>query len=280
MMDNESNADLIRYGRALIAKTAFYFGPKGSVLKMSNGMNCQNCHLEAGTKPWGNNYSAVFSTYPKFRARSGSVENIYKRVNDCFQRSLNGSALDTNSREMQAMAAYINWVGKSVPREIKPVESGITDIPLLSRAADPTQGSVIYQQKCALCHGQNGQGQADSANIAYVYPPLWGTNSYTTAAGLYRISRLAGFVKDNMPFGVRHDSSVVTNEQAWDIAAFVNSQPRPEKVFEQDWPDITGKPFDHPYPPFADGFSAQQHKYGPFGPIKEWISRNQSSAKK
>lgn len=275
LIDNESNAELIRYGQALVAQTALYFGPKGKVLKMSNGMNCQNCHLNAGTKLWGNNYSAVFSTYPKFRPRSGTIENIYKRVNDCFQRSLNGQALDTNGREMQAMAAYINWVGKTVPRKVKPVASGITEIPVLSRAADPAKGRLIYQQKCSLCHGPNGKGRKDSTGIVYVYPPLWGDNSYTTAAGLYRLSHLAGFVRDNMPFGARHDSTLVTNEQAWDVAAFVNSQPRPEKVFVQDWPDIKGKPFDYPYPPYADSFSAQQHKYGPFGPIKEWISKNQ-----
>jgi thiosulfate dehydrogenase len=28
-----------------------YLGPNGSVKKISNGMNCSNCHLDAGTKP-------------------------------------------------------------------------------------------------------------------------------------------------------------------------------------------------------------------------------------
>jgi thiosulfate dehydrogenase len=82
----------VLYGRELIAHTSDYLGPKGSVKSISNGMNCQNCHLNAGTQPWGNNYFAVQSTYPKFRARSGSVEDQIKRVNDCFERSLNGQA--------------------------------------------------------------------------------------------------------------------------------------------------------------------------------------------
>src|SRR5262245_58327574 len=59
--------DLVRYGRALISHTAHYLGPKGTVARISNGMNCQNCHLDGGTKPWGNNYSAVSSTYPRYR---------------------------------------------------------------------------------------------------------------------------------------------------------------------------------------------------------------------
>src|SRR6218665_1139638 len=91
----------IRYGRELIAHTAQYLGPNGSIRQMSNGMNCQNCHLQAGTQPWGNNYFAVYSTYPRFRARSGTKESIVKRVNDCLERSLNGKALDSTSYEMQ-----------------------------------------------------------------------------------------------------------------------------------------------------------------------------------
>ena len=96
-----SQGDLIRYGRDLIVRTAYYLGPKGCVAHISNGMNCQNCHLEAGTKPWGNNYGAVAATYPKFRERSGTVESIVRRVNDCIERSLNGQAIDSNSHEMK-----------------------------------------------------------------------------------------------------------------------------------------------------------------------------------
>ena len=68
-----AEGDIIRYGRNLISNTAYYFGPKGTIKAISNGMNCQNCHLEAGTKPWGNNYGAVAANYPLFRDRSGSI---------------------------------------------------------------------------------------------------------------------------------------------------------------------------------------------------------------
>ena len=59
--------------------------------------------------------------------------------------------------------------------------------------------------------------------------------------------------------------NMLTDEEAWDVAAFVNSQPRPAKVFKEDWPNISLKPFDHPFGPYTDSFSEQQHKYGPFG---------------
>ncbi|MFL5771708.1 MAG: c-type cytochrome, partial [Flavisolibacter sp.] len=219
---------LIRYGKNLVANTSVYLGPKGTVARITNGMNCQNCHLEAGTKNWGNNYSAVFSTYPKFRERSGTIENIYKRVNDCIERSLNGKqGIDTTSQEMQAIAAYINWLGHAVPKNLKPTGSGIKDLPFPDRATDPAKGKIIYTQICQRCHGINGEGLLNADSTRYMYPPLWGKNSYTTAAGLFRISRFAGFVRYNMPYDKTSNASPLTDEEAWDVAAFVNSQPRP-----------------------------------------------------
>jgi thiosulfate dehydrogenase len=268
--EKTKDANLILYGRSLIANTSGYLGPNGKVQHISNGMNCQNCHLEAGSKPWGNNYGAVSSTYPKFRDRSGSVETIEKRVNDCIERSLNGSPLDPLSHEMKAIVAYIHWLGKNVPKGKRPLGTGITNLEFLDRAADPVQGQIVYINKCQRCHGADGGGQMDLVTgIGYMYPPLWGNNSYNTGAGLFRISRLAGYVKDNMPFGASHLETQVTDEEAWDVAAFVNSQPRPSKEFIHDWPDISTKPFDHPFGPYADSFSEQQHKFGPFKPIQK-----------
>lgn len=254
----------IRYGRELIANTARYLGPKGTVAQISNGMNCQNCHLEAGTKPWGNNYGAVASTYPKFRDRSGAIESIEKRVNDCLERSLNGHALDSNSKEMRAIVAYLHWLGDEVPKNVKPKGSGIMQLAFLTRAADPAKGKMVYTNSCARCHGADGQGQTDADNITYIYPPLWGEHSYNDGAGLYRISRFAGYVKNNMPNPLNYHSPQLSDEEAWDVAAFVNSQPRPAKDIRNDWPVIAKKPFDHPFGPYADTFSEQHHKYGPW----------------
>lgn len=252
------------YGHELIANTAYYFGPQGKVAAITNGMNCQNCHLDAGTVPWGNNYSAVVSTYPKFRARSGSVESISKRVNDCFERSLNGQAIDTNSHEMKAILAYMHWIGDEIPKGAKPKGSGIMDLPLMNRAADPEKGRIVYQQKCTSCHGPNGEGQPNIEGYGYAYPPLWGKHSYNEGAGLFRISRFAGYVKANMPFGANYRNMQLSDEEAWDVAAFVNSQPRPSRDISKDWPDISKKPFDHPFGPFADGKTEREHKYGPW----------------
>jgi thiosulfate dehydrogenase len=263
---------LIRYGKDLIDHTARYLGPKGIVAPISNGMNCDNCHLDAGTKPFAANYRAVASTYPKFRNRSGTIESIEKRINDCLQRSLNGDTLDRNSLEMRAMVAYITSIGKDVPKGSKPDGVGLLDLPWMTRMADTLQGREHYMKYCASCHRPDGTGVKHENDVEWLYPPLWGDDSYNTAAGLFRISKFAGFIKANMPYGTSHENPVLTDEQAWDIAAFVNSQPRPHRVFAQDWPNIATKPIDHPFGPYADNLTESQHKYGPWGMIT--TSRN------
>jgi len=271
---DSNERDLVKYGRELIAHTSEYLGPKGSVLQMSNGMNCQNCHLKAGTQPWGNNYFAVQSTYPKFRARSGTVENQIKRVNDCFQRSLNGKPLDSTGREMRAILAYIKWLGNDVEKDKIPRGAGIFKLKGMKRACDPSKGLEVYVAKCQTCHQADGGGLLAENGKSYTYPPLWGKNSYNHGAGLFRISNFAGYVKYNMPQGTTYEKPVLTDEEAWDVAAYVNSMPRPSKDLSMDWPKIAKKPFDHPFGPYVDPFSEEQHKFGPYKPIKDWYSKN------
>jgi len=272
---------LVIYGEDLIANTSKYLGPNGSVAHITNGMNCQNCHLNAGRKTWGNNYGAVAANYPKFRDRSGTIETVYKRVSDCMERSLNGSALDSNSREMKAMIAYIKWVGYTVPKDSTPKGAGIKAPEYLDRAASPEKGLVVYTAKCQSCHGANGEGLMAADAKSYTYPPLWGEHSYNIGAGLFRLSRFAGYVRDNMPFNLAsHKNPALTDEESWDVAAFVNSRPRPSKDLSKDWPNISKKPIDHPFGPYTDGFNEQQHKFGPFKPIIDARKKQQESKSK
>ncbi|MBX7241099.1 MAG: c-type cytochrome [Bacteroidia bacterium] len=261
------------YGKELITHTSKYLGPRGSVLRITNGMNCQNCHLEAGTKAFGNNYGSVFSTYPKYRARSGKTEDIFKRINDCLERSLNGKSLPVENKEMQAMAAYIQYIGKNVPSGTKAKGSGIFDLPFPDSVLKPENGKIIYLTKCKSCHQENGEGQLTEDKTAYIYPPLWGKNAYNSGAGLFRVSRFAGFVRFNMPLGATFQNPLLSEQEAWDLAAFVNSQPRPSKDLSKDWPKIEEKPADHPFGPFADSFPEKQHKLGPFKPITDAKSK-------
>lgn len=270
-----ADADLLRYGRHLVSNTTAFFGEKGSIASLTNGLNCQNCHLDAGTRPFTNNYALVASAYPRFRARSGSVETVHKRIADCFERSLNGTAPDSLSREGQAIAAYVLWVGSNVKKGDTPEGAGLFEIAGLDRAANPDSGKLVYAAKCQSCHQADGQGLSNGQG-GYTFPPLWGDESYNHAAGLYRLSRFASYVKQGMPLGTTHNSPQLSDAEAWDVAAYVNSQPRPGFDLSADWPDISGKPADHPFGPWADSFSAEQHKYGPFKPIKAFYKAKKS----
>jgi thiosulfate dehydrogenase len=279
LVPHTSEGDMIRYGRELIVNTSKYFGPKGIVAPITNGMNCQNCHIEAGTRSFGNSFAAVASTYPKYRDRSGRIESIEFRIKECMERSLDGQSVDSSSKEMKAMVSYFKWIGKDVKPGIKPVGSGIVEIPFINRAADPLKGKIIFENNCQRCHGSHGEGVMFPDSTEYIYPPLWGSHSFNVSAGLYRISRLAAFIKYNMPFGPTQLPPQLTDEEAWDVAAFIISQPRDEKRFPYDWPRIETKPVDYSFGPYTDSFSEQQHKYGPFAPIKEAKEKRTKSLK-
>ncbi len=271
----------IMYGKELMIHTSKYFGPHGTISKNTNGLNCQNCHLDAGTRPYGNNLGSASTTYPHFLPRAGKIIGLAEKINECFNRSLNGIPIDTNGKEMLAYVAYVKWLGTTFKKEEKPAGSeGINSPHFIDRAADPAKGKEVYELLCSRCHGKDGQGQyavdvlkdetkqqggTATADDLFYYPPLWGDNSYNAVATLYRLSKFAGFIQNNMPYPINYNSPVLTDEQAWDVAAFVNSRQRPEKDHSIDYAaDISKKPFDFPFPPYADKFTQDQHKFGPF----------------
>lgn len=63
---------------------------------------------------------------------------------------------------------------------------------------DPKLGQQLYAQKCAACHGQDGQGIQLAPGLKP--GPLWGPNSWNDGAGLARVYTLAGFLRYAMPY--------------------------------------------------------------------------------
>jgi thiosulfate dehydrogenase len=237
--------------------------------------------LQAGTAAFGNNYGSVASLYPKFRARSGTIENIYKRVNECFERSLNGKAIDTTGKEMAAIVTYIKFIGSNVEKGKKAEGSGFKDLTFLDRPADPIKGQIIYTSKCQSCHQPNGEGLLNADKTEFTYPALFGKSSFNDGAGLYRISNFAKYVKYNMPQGATYQNPQLSDEEAWDVAAFVLTEERPHINVPKDWPDKAKKPIDYPFGPYTDIFSEKQHKLGPFKPIiDEQIKREEEARNK
>ena len=267
---------LIKKGHALLTETYAHIGPEVTdVAKRyaGNNLSCQSCHLQGGAQPYSMPYLGVWGSFPQYRARENEVSTLEERINGCMQRSMNGKPLPLDSSEMKAMLAYMKWLSTGVPVGANLVGAGTLSVKEPGRAADPKRGAGIYAENCAACHGENGQGvRVGSAGDArgYQFPPLWGPDSYNNGAGMYRLLTAAGFIRNNMPFGTTYKDAVINDDDAYDVAAYVNSQQRPEKAnLDKDFPDLLRKPVDMPFPPFADGFSPEQHRYGPFAPLRQ-----------
>jgi thiosulfate dehydrogenase len=263
---------LVKYGHALVTDTANQIGPTVSdqALRFAgNNLNCQSCHLKGGTQAYAMPLVGVWGQFPQYRGREGDVVSLEVRINGCLERSMNGRALPFDGPEMKAFLAYIRWLSAGIPDGARLVGAGTLPVKEPGRAADLRHGAKVYAELCAVCHAENGQGQRAESGAGYRSPPLWGPDSYNNGAGMDRLLTAAAFVKHNMPFGTTFDAPLLTDDDAYDVAAYINSQPRPEKPnLERDYPNRLQKPVDTANGPFADGFRAEQHKYGPYEPIR------------
>lgn len=270
----------VREGRDLITATYAHIGPNvpdPSKHYAGNNLACTNCHLQAGTKKFGLPLFGLFGEFPQYSARSGAEISIEDRINSCMTRSMNGRALPVDAPEMQAIVAYIKFLSTGVPPGQQLPGLGAGKMPELARAADPERGRPIYARVCVACHNTDGSGirnSIPSTDLGYMMPPLWGPDSFNDGAGMARLGNFANFIHFNMPHGADYLNPQLSVEDAWDVAAYVESQPRPKRAgLERDFPDLLLKPVDAPFPPYADGFSEQQHKYGPFAPIRAEIEK-------
>ena len=262
------------YGRRLLRNTAQYLGPDHPDPEMrysGTRMACASCHLEIGTNPGTLSLLPSAPKYPRMSGRDGGVRDLRDRINGCMQRSMNGLPLPRDSVEMMAMERYI--LGLNSQYEAMGASNRAADeqpeFAEPDRAANVDAGHEVYIDRCQVCHGDDGLGLFATADPAdgYLFPPLWGPDSFNNGAGMNRVLTAARFIKARMPLG----QADLSDEQAYDVAAYINSHPRPIKAnLEVDYPDRTTKPIDSPYPPYADDFPHEQHKYGPFQPIRDY----------
>jgi thiosulfate dehydrogenase len=263
---------LIRYGQDLIANTADWIGPKGRLKHLTKSrMACRNCHLDSGQRPLGNSWLDTYQLYPEYRAREGRLQTLAERINLCFEHPLQSKPLPLESKEMRALLSYYRWIGKNRPVLWADPDNRLPQLRYLDRAASPELGKKLFMARCSKCHGEEGQGKLRADGAAFVFPPLWGDESYMKGASLSRVSTLARFIRANMPLGATGENPLVSEEEAWDLAAFVNSRERPDWSSKVPFPRLEEKPFDYPVGPYADDFPESQHLYGPFQPILDWL---------
>lgn len=262
------------YGRRLLTETSELMGPDHpDPAKRHTGirMACASCHLRAGTEPGTLSLLQSSAVYPRFSGRDGGVRDLVDRINGCMTRSMDGRELPRDSVEMIAMVAYITSLGDvyAAMGEGRRTVDEQAGFKTPARAADLRAGGGVFEKRCAMCHGVDGSGlQATSKpSDGYVFPPLWGPDSFNNGAGMHRVLTAARFIKAKMPLG----EADLTDDQAFDVAAYINSKPRPQMAnLDRDYPDRSTKPIDGPYGPYADTFPVEQHRIGPFQPIDQY----------
>jgi len=202
---------------------------------VGNGLRCASCHIDGGLRrnamPWVGSYAR----FPQYRARSGKIDLIEDRVNDCFERSMNGKRLDPTARDMRDIVSYFAFLSSGIPVGAEMDGQGLPRLPPM--AGDASRGATVFASMCARCHGSNGQGTT-------LAPPLWGARSYNVGAGMSRINTAASFIYGVMPLD---RAQQLTPQQAFDVATYINTRPRPDfpkKI--HDWPH-GGKPPDADY---------------------------------
>ena len=262
------------YGKRLITQTSEYLGPDVADAKMrsmNSRLACASCHIGAGVEPGNLSLAVAITKYPRISPRSGTNETIEARINGCMLRSMNGRALDENSPEMIAMVSYLRFLAAQDAAtgagQRKAHEPPAFKTP--NRAVDLKAGASVFEKRCAACHGQDGAGlaAAPSRIHGYVFPPLWGPDSFNDGAGMHRVLTAARFIKARMPLG----NSDLSDGEAFDVSGFVNAKPRPEMPgLDRDYPDRSQKPVDTSYLPYADAFPPEQHHLGPFQPIEAY----------
>jgi len=235
---NDSLGASVRRGLALVLHTA------DSLAAYDPGrLNCTNCHINGGRNPDAAPLTGAHARFPKYMGRTGAVIGLADRVNYCFTRSLAGNRLPVESREMQDILAYLAWLSTGVPVGEGKKLPGAEGLHVMSASlsGDRARGKDLFSAKCVACHGADGQG---NPTIPPGVPPLWGPKSFSVGASMARQGKAASFIWHNMPYGA---GKTLTHQEAFDVAAYITSQPRldsPGK--ERDWP-AGGTPADVPY---------------------------------
>jgi thiosulfate dehydrogenase len=204
---------------------------------------CSNCHMNAGQRERAMPVVGIAGMFPEYNRRAGRLISLTDRIIECFLRSENatgtssgvGALPSASSREVIALDAYLTWLSRGYAIGKNPQWRGQNTIAAKAQIPldklDRKKGETLFLERCAGCHAVDGQG----ITIVDRKPaPLWGPNSWNDGAGAARVYTLAGMIRYTMPYVT---PGSLTDEEAQDIAAFINSKPRPSYPFkDKDYP--------------------------------------------
>jgi thiosulfate dehydrogenase len=215
---NDKYGDEVRLGQRIFTETYRY-----ARRYSGNDLACSHCHLDAGRRANAAPLWAAYGMYPAYRAKTDRNSTFEERLQQCFRFSMNGIAPALDAPELRALVAYAHFLSRGVPVGVEQSGRGFPQVRHTGFDPSPARGDLVYKGQCLPCHGADGQGQARDGG-GFVVPPLWGRGAYNRGAGFADSERLAGFVAANMPPGA---GARLTDQQALDVAAFINLQWRP-----------------------------------------------------
>lgn len=201
----------------------FLHTPQKASKFVGNDLNCASCHLDAGRRTDSAPMWAAYVLYPAYRAKNGHVNTLAERLQGCFRFSMNGKAPAADDPTLTALQTYMFWLASKAPTGVVLEGQGYRKLPAPAQKADYVRGGKVYAQYCAVCHGAEGQGQKNGKH--WVFPALWGADSFNWGAGMHQIGNAAGFIKANMPLG---QAGMLSDQEAWDVAYFMNAHERPQ----------------------------------------------------
>ena len=207
----------VRLGRAIFTDTQRY-----AKRYVGNGLNCENCHLDAGRLADSAPLWAAYTRFPAYRSKNGKVNSFEDRLAGCFRFSMNGQAPSYDSEEMIALVAYSYWLAQGAPTGAELEGRGYPKLGKPAKPPDAKRGADVFAANCAICHGADGQGT--KAGARYAFPPLWGPQSFNAGAGMHNVATAAAFIRRNMPLG---KGGTLSEQDAWDVAAFMDGHERP-----------------------------------------------------
>lgn len=221
---DDQSGEAIRRGREI------FLNPGANATEyVGNSLACANCHLDAGRRANSAPMWAAAGMYPVYRGKNDQINTLEDRMEGCFTYSMDapegpaGTSPPPGHQIYKDLESYFHWLATGAPNRVDLPGSGYPTPDKPEAGYDLARGEEVFEARCAVCHGDEGEGRQDM-NGRYAFPPLWGPDSYNWGAGMHRVNTAAGFIYANMPLGQPFS---LTPQEAWDVAAFVNSHERP-----------------------------------------------------
>lgn len=261
----------VRKGYLIFTQT-----PKYAAEYTGNRLSCSNCHTNRGRQANAAPMWAAWVAYPAYRGKNKKVNDITMRLQGCFRYSENAQASraghfpPAESPTLIDLESYMFWMSRKAPTGVRMKGRGYPRLKNPPKAYSRARGGIVYARNCAVCHGSDGQGR-QLATGKYAFPPLWGSRSFNWGAGMHKVNVAAAFIKYNMPLGYAGKLSL---QEAWDVAAWIDSQPRPQDPRYQGSLKETIRKFHHNRKIDYYGKSVDGHVLGAPGTLRAWIRKH------